>query len=252
MGFVYAAASIKGVGKNINEDNYMVVSAETAYGEACMAVVCDGVGGLAQGSKASKWVTDKLRSWFKLFTKNKISCGNITDELKKVISQLNGELVQMGNDAGTKMGTTVSAILFIDGMYYVFHVGDTRIYHFSEGIRCMTIDHTLLATKIRNGQMTEEKAKDSQEKKILLQCVGADDVLEIQNSNGSYECGDVYMLCSDGQYNQLYDGEIEDVLEAVQEMEQDEMESTALELAETVRFRGEKDDMTCIFVKVSN
>lgn len=250
MGYVFAAISDVGTEKKVNEDSYFIEKAETVYGEACLAVVCDGVGGLAYGDRAGKFTIDKIKRWFKRFASSReIDCNTIQKQLNELIIEINHELVVMGNDAKTKLGTTVSMILFVHGKYYVCHVGDTRIYQFKDRMKCLTLDHTMIAAKVRNGQLTEEEAKNSNMGHVLLQCVGANDLLEIQNVTGIYGKNEVYLLCSDGQYNKLNIGEIEDILEEMKEFDEEEMRETALTLIDAVKIRGEKDNITTMFLK---
>lgn len=251
MGFIFAAVSDVGNEKKVNEDSYYVQMAETVYGEACLAVVCDGVGGLAYGDRAGKFVIDKMKRWFKRFASSSvIECSHIKKQINDLIAEINYELVVMGNDAGTKLGTTLSAILFIHGKYYLFHVGDTRIYQFTNRLKCLTFDHTIVAAKIRNGQLTEEEAQKVNMEHVLLQCVGANNVLEIQNVEENYYKDSIYFLCSDGQYNKLNIGEIEDILEEMKDFDQEEMQETAQTLVEAVKMRGEKDNITTMFLKI--
>ncbi len=251
MEFEFAALTDMGNVKSVNEDCYYIQVEETIYGKACLAIVCDGVGGLEYGDHASKFVVNKLGRWFKRFAcSREPDITKITVQVNEVIEETNHELIMMGREAGTKLGTTISAILFIHGRYFVFHVGDTRIYQFENRMKCLTFDHTVVAAKIRNGQLTEEEAEKNAMKHVLLQCVGADDVLEIQNAEGMYQTGNVYFLCSDGQYNKLNIGEIEDILEEMQEFDQREMEKMAETLIEEVKHRGETDNITTIFLKI--
>ena len=108
----------------------------------------------------------------------------------------------------------------------------------------------MLAAKIKRGQITEQEAKERKEKHILLQCVGVNEPLEIENQKGTYKPGDVFLLCSDGLYGTLNDGELWDILEAVQESEYEEMQEVAQELIDSVKFRGEADNITSIYIKV--
>lgn len=251
MEFEFVALTDVGRVKNVNEDSCYIQVEETIYGDACLAMVCDGVGGLEYGDRASRFVVNKLSRWFKRFACNRdLELAQITEQVNEVIEEANHELVMMGRDAGTRLGTTVSAIFFIHGRYYVFHVGDTRIYQFENRMKCLTFDHTVAAAKIRNGQMTEEEAAKNDVKHVLLQCIGADDVLEIQNAEGMYQTGDVYFLCSDGQYNKLNIGEIEDILEEMQGFDQEEMQKMAETLIEEVKHRGETDNITTVFLKI--
>ena len=85
---------------------------------------------------------------------------------------------------------------------------------------------------------------------MLLQCVGNGMDIEIQTIENRYEIGDVFLLCTDGQYNQLERGEIEDILEEVQEASEGEMDAITLDLIEAVKMRGERDNITSIVLRI--
>ena len=65
-----------------------------------------------------------------------------------------------------------------------------------------------------------------------------------------YQPGDVFLLCTDGLYGKLNDGELWDILEVMQESEQDEMEEVAAQMIDSVKFRGEVDNITSYYIKV--
>ena len=202
MQFISAALTDVGRIKKVNEDACLLQMEETVYGQACLALVCDGVGSLQHGDRAGNYVVSRLSRWFKLLSGVKFELGEtIIQHINAEIKAIHQELLRMGNEAGTKLGTTLSAILLIADVYYLFHVGDTRIYQCSEHLRCLTYDHTVAAAKLRNGQMTEEEAETSNEKHVLLQCIGASPIIEIQNASGSIGKNDIFLLCSDGFYN---------------------------------------------------
>lgn len=250
MEFVSAAITDAGI-KKVNEDTYLLQIEETIHGTACLAVVCDGVGGLQYGDRACKYVTSRLGRWFSQISKVKFEVStDILQQLNAEIETIHLDLLKMGRDAGAKLGTTLSGILLVAGKYFLFHVGDTRIYLFSKNLRCLTFDHTVAAAKLRNGQITEKEAESGQEKHVLLQSIGVSPVLEIQNMNGYVQDDDVFFLCSDGQYNMLNIGEIEDILEEMKYMEQSDMQQTAETLVDEVIDRGEKDNITAVYIKI--
>ena len=53
MGFLSVLHSDVGIKKNTNQDSVLIKVASTDYGEVMLAVVCDGMGGLAKGEVAS-------------------------------------------------------------------------------------------------------------------------------------------------------------------------------------------------------
>lgn len=58
------------------------------------------------------------------------------------------------------------------------HVGDTRLYHIGNKLEQLTYDQTFIAREIRKGTMTAEQAKTDKRRNMLLQCVGASEILE--------------------------------------------------------------------------
>lgn len=250
MEFLIGAGSQIGTGKSINEDNCFVMVEQTKYGNACFAIVCDGVGGMDYGHKASDYVVRSMCNWFKMLTQVNF---DITDELHEKINNeimcINAELIRMGNQHGSKFGTTATGVLLVENQYFAFHVGDTRLYQNSSNFRCLTLDHTVIAAKIRNGQLTEEEAKQIREKPVLLQCIGITKELEIQNISGRVEREDVFLICSDGFYNRINFGELEDITDELKYMNQQEIQDIVNQMIEEVKVRGEEDDISVIFIK---
>ena len=64
MGFLSIAHSDVGIKKNTNQDSVLIKEAMTDYGEVLLAVVCDGMGGLAKGEVASAALIRAFSSWF--------------------------------------------------------------------------------------------------------------------------------------------------------------------------------------------
>ena len=56
MRFIATADTDVGISKSTNQDSVLIKHASTDDGEVLMAVVCDGMGGLAKGELASATV----------------------------------------------------------------------------------------------------------------------------------------------------------------------------------------------------
>ena len=134
--------------------------------------------------------------------------------------------------------------IIVKGKYYIAHVGDSRIYKYKKGLEQLTEDHSLVALKVKKGEMTLEESKVSKEKNILLQCIGIRPDIEIYNKIGSIKDGDKFILCSDGFSNRLQDIEICDLFN---------YEDRGISLKETidlVKSRGERDNISAIVLDV--
>lgn len=251
MRYISGRVSNIGKTKKNNGDRCLIYTEQTIHGPACLAMVCDGIGRTDAGKRASNCVVNHLCDWFKTLVNVKFEVTDfIVEQINAEIEKVNAELIGFGKAEGVQYGTTLSGILLIKNVYFLFHVGNTRVYSFSDGLRCMTLDHTLAAVKVRNGQMSEEEGRDSKEKLILLQCIGGSPELEIQNMMGKVTSGDVFLLCSDGFYNKLNTGEIEDVMEELKNMSQEDMQKLMELLVIEVMNRGEKDNISSLVIKV--
>lgn len=62
--YTVAAQTDVGTTKTVNQDCLTVKVANTIYGEAAFAVMCDGMGGLEQGEVASTMVVRAYEQWF--------------------------------------------------------------------------------------------------------------------------------------------------------------------------------------------
>jgi serine/threonine protein phosphatase PrpC len=64
MQFISAYHTDKGIRKSVNQDSLYLAEARTPLGLALLAVICDGLGGLARGELASAELTRAFASWF--------------------------------------------------------------------------------------------------------------------------------------------------------------------------------------------
>ena len=64
MQYIAIAETDIGISKETNQDSILIKHASTDVGEVVMAVVCDGMGGLAKGELASATVIRSFDRWF--------------------------------------------------------------------------------------------------------------------------------------------------------------------------------------------
>lgn len=256
MTFTLAAATNIGTRKNVNQDSYMLKKASTSFGDVCLAVMCDGMGGLADGEVASQNAIAAFDGWFtgrfpQILKNGDCNINVLGAEMDKLISDINSMLVDYGTKNNIHVGTTTTALLLSGGNYYLFHVGDSRCYICSgETLTQLSDDDSLAAQKMRNGEITPEEFVTSREKHILVQCVGVNDTLSVRKYSGTYQQGDCFLLCCDGLYNKLTPDEIKTMMQ-IQKREKSTYMPIAIEkLIDTVISRGETDNITGLLVNV--
>lgn len=155
----------------------------------------------------------------------------------------------MAKKESVKVGTTVSALLLCNDIYYIAHVGDSRIYKINKEIKQLTEDHTLVAMNVRNNIMTEIEAKNSAKKNILTQCVGVKENIEVFKERGKINKNDVFVLCCDGFYNKFEEEELYSEIKKIKNIiDNDVLQEAAQKFVNKVKERGEKDNISIIIV----
>ncbi len=251
MRFLVTANTDAGTVKGINQDSILVKHGVCAQGELLLAVVCDGMGGLAKGELASAMGVRMAAQWFEEelpYELRDLELQALGDKLSRKLKALNERLQAYGKQKNITMGTTFTGILFVNDRYVITHVGDTRIYHIGNRLKQLTKDQTYVAREIRRGAMTAEQARTDRWRNMLLQCVGASKTLEPEVLSGRRERG-VYLLCSDGFRHELSEGELYRFLNPLQLIDKEAMESGARYLVEQVKRRKETDNISVIIIK---
>ncbi|MBQ0074680.1 MAG: SUMF1/EgtB/PvdO family nonheme iron enzyme [Prevotella sp.] len=186
----------------------------TAHTDERLFIVCDGMGGHDRGELASRVVTQTMSR--SLLRSASIE-GAFNDEILKIaVSESLAALAKKDMpDEVMKMGTTMTMLKFHANGVTVGHIGDSRVYHFrpaqqSQPAKMLfrTEDHTVVNDMVHNGQITYAQARQSSKKHVLsramMACQEREPEVEI-NHITDIKTGDIFMLCSDGMYENMSD-----------------------------------------------
>ena len=227
-----------GVKRSENQDNYWSAILDVNGNEMGVICLCDGMGGLNNGGKASRMVVKTIRDY--------ILSDFIFDGLETVIQKANGEIHRLPNndkdnrlvvqaiqdyilsnfifeglenviqkvnkeifrlsygDSSKIMGTTCTTLICYEGTYAICHVGDSRAYVFKNGIpNLLTSDHS--AVNLYNISRKENPKMWYKYKNKLTRCIGVKNDVKLDHYRGYYEKNDVFFLCSDGCWHYFDD-----------------------------------------------
>ena len=213
--------------------------------------VSDGMGGAKAGEFASNIAVEKITTLLpKSFRKT--SGGEdaiVADVLTKLFREIHRALVYLGNsyDECHGMETTMSLCWFTPGRVFFGHVGDSRIYHLAAGateIKQLTQDDTHVGWLLRNGQISEREARTHPRRNVLQKAIGGGNQF-VDPQVGSVECnaGDVFLLCTDGLTEGLYNGRLAELLCT-------DDANIARTLVETAVTNDGRDNTTALVVRV--
>lgn len=253
--FLTAVHTDVGRVKRVNQDAVFLEIAMTDVGPVLLAAICDGMGGLADGEKASAQMAYALGEWFETSLASTIvkesslvTYDRFQAEFDFMIRKTAEQIEASSQHAS---GTTIAALLMASGVYYTANVGDSRVYCMHDHLVQLTKDQTVVQRELDAGKITEKDIPTHPQRSVLLQCVGASEVIIPDYTQGTYGEGDTFLLCSDGFRHLVTVEELEDALFTDDEPSEDAMKNTLVSLTETNKKRGEKDNISSIMIKTT-
>lgn len=253
MNFKLAAHTDVGIKKKTNQDSVLIKVARTDYGKVCLASVCDGMGGLAKGELASATLIRQLSNWFEEEFPTLLYRGLTMESLEKswvdLVYRVNEKISSYGRTIYTNMGTTMVILLIVDHVYYIANVGDSRVYSIRDNLIQLTKDQTFVRREIDEGRMTLEEAMKDPRRNVLLQCVGASEVIVPDFYTGNITPGTNFLLCSDGFRHVISDEEIHEYLSPYRLLNEQQMLENLKYLTELDKYRQEADNISAALIR---
>jgi len=213
------------------------------------------MGGAMAGEFASKIATEKItRLLPKSFKTRALGmAAGIDDVLTELYHQIHRALNFLGaSDEDCRgMGATLSLAWFMPGWMIFAHVGDSRIYYLPRagGIKQLTEDDTYVGWLYRNGKINEREARTHPRRNILQKALGAGHQY-VAPQIGAVGCepGDLFLLCSDGVPDGLYNERILEILRSP-DASQGELNPAQKIVKSSVESSG-RDNTTAIVIEI--
>jgi len=216
-----------------NEDSFLGLQFDAhevhhlgKYGEASIQsmdlafAVCDGMGGARAGEFASRIAVEKITTLLPRSFQHKAAGleAGFADVLTELFGEIHRALAYVGSsyEECSGMETTLTLSWFTPGWMYFGHIGDSRIYYLPAregGIKQLSHDDTHVGWLFRNGQINEREARNHPRRTVLQKSLGAlNQFVEPQLGAVAYEPGDIFLMCTDGVVDGLFDAALLDVL----------------------------------------
>ncbi|MDZ7797719.1 MAG: protein phosphatase 2C domain-containing protein [Candidatus Marinimicrobia bacterium] len=184
------------VRNNSLEHNVRINSDHPVY----FLAVADGMGGPPAGDVASEFVLRETAAGMRKLPPG-LTTGQLKEKTEKLLRDVHRHLRKKGEKDVHKrgMGTTMTGLLFYEGGIFSLHVGDSRLYEYTNGrLRQLSKDHTL----------KEMLGDPNIPSSILTNAFGTEEDIRVDFAKiaGDVLPGTTYLLCSDGLSDMLRTG----------------------------------------------
>ncbi|OOG48266.1 bifunctional protein-serine/threonine kinase/phosphatase [Polaromonas sp. A23] len=221
--------------KDVNEDFCAAMLPEPGQeGMGSIVAIADGVSTGGMGKEAAQTtVTSLVRDYY-----STPATWDTTVALDRIIGAQNAWLAGLNRRRHPALGlTTLTALVLRGQSYALAHVGDTRAYLLREGrMTLLTTDHVMDHPDLRHQ---------------LLRCVGAEDRLVMDYTQGDLQVGDVFVLLSDGVHNVMSDKKLQALASADAQPNTDgQAQRVSRQMVDAAIAAGTPDNATALVVRV--
>jgi PPM family protein phosphatase len=244
MQFKVGFATDIGRKRTQNQDNM------AAQPELGLFMVADGMGGHRGGETASALAVEIVAKH--IVEAEKQDDWEPTSAIIDAIRTANEEIYHQAFEQPQLqgMGTTITALLFRDGVLTIGHVGDSRCYFMRpEGLWQATRDHSVVQEKLRAGLITREEMKTDRMKNVITRSVGFEPEVNVETYEMKVKPGDTFLLCSDGLSGLVEDSKIAEVV-MQRHFAESNTDSAVRELIDAANGNGGDDNITVVMVEV--
>lgn len=214
---VIKIAKLHNMGKRKSQQDSFGISdldADTLNQKGLLAVVADGMGGLAGGEKASMATVISVLNYFDTHDFDKVP-----ENLQEMVENANEQVKEIVGITRGQSGSTIVSIYIKDYQMFFVSVGDSKILLIRDGeLYQLNKEHNYeadLLELVNEGKMTLEDAMQDPQKNALTSYIGIDSLERIDQNLTEIELfeGDRILLITDGVYNALSDVEIMNSME---------------------------------------
>jgi protein phosphatase len=218
--------------------------------------VSDGMGGALAGEFASRFAMEKITALLPRSFKQ-TATGFVTDYddvLSELFGEVHKELVYLGanHEEYDGMEATLTLCWFTPGWMHFGHIGDSRLYYLpakEDKIKQLSHDDTHVGWLLRNGKINEREARTHPRRNVLQKALGGgNQFVDPQLGAVGYESGDIFLLCTDGLVEGLYDHHVVEILHDP-ELRQPRLDRAQRLVKEAVEKSG-RDNTTALVIEI--
>jgi len=208
----HAAVSEQGPARRTHEDTVthsIPHDPDLLDQKGALFVIADGVGGHGGGDIASREAAKVLSAQY--YESRALP----ERALKGAMGETNLHVYDLGIEMRHPLlSTTLSAIAIVGSRFHLVHIGDSRIYRLRENtdIEQLTDDHSEAAELVRMQIVRPENLRSHPRRHIVTRSIGSEAVARPMAKSGNVQAGDYFVLCTDGLWEFIEDGEISEIV----------------------------------------
>ena len=202
------------IGKTRTE-NQDSIRAES-FPDGVFAVVCDGMGGMQNGSAASKIAVAAAEERFRAEYVSGMAPEAVCELLRNCAAEANQKVYQaaLRSEMRARMGTTLVGVFARDDLMCTVNVGDSRAYLLpAEGeLKQLTTDHTVVQLLYEQGTITAEERATHVRRNELIRAIGVSGRVLSDTQTVPLSEHDRVLLCSDGLYSMVSEARVAEMM----------------------------------------
>ncbi len=263
---LYAQTDV-GMVRQGNEDNFLVLDLSTGtswsagedepaellqyqqgyYGS--ILAVSDGMGGALAGEVASRLAVETVRDRMLQLQAHGNYGARVPfhERLRLAVEEANGLIHAdgLGNPMHKGLGATFTGVGVSGDQAYFAQVGDSRAHLIRQGkIARITKDQSLVQQLIDAGQITEEEAETHSYRNVILQALGAQNLVNVEVNTLTLHERDIVVLCSDGLSGKVSTHEIAEIVNHA-----GDFQTACQTLIALANQRGGEDNITVVIAQ---
>lgn len=217
----------KGVGKSKIEDRLLINHTVLAGGthqtvdeksDFSIFAIADGVGGNSSGNVAAQIALNELS----LFNPDELN----EQVIKNEISRINYKIVSVSKSESSfhNMATTLTGVCNLNGKWFVFHVGNTRVYIWKKPyLTQISTDHSWSREMHLMGY-SDLEIKNSGRTNEITACLGngtvsSADKLQVEDISKMMQGAEMILLTSDGVHEYISENILENTILSVENVD---------------------------------
>ncbi len=226
-----------------NEDIYRAIHEHNLFS------IADGMGGHKAGEVAAKEAVNHVCNLLiKQFSINKeiLSLEKIIYHINLAIKEANHRVYSLSktHENLNGMGTTLCCLHFFANTAVFAHVGDSRIYHFTNNsLIQLTKDHSLI-NKLKSNKILNHPLSY---KNIITKAVGTTKKIEPTINTTYFNAGDMFLMATDG----LTDYVPQDIMKKIFETHISP-KNISENLIKEAKKNNSNDNITALVIKIKN